>query len=97
MPSFAHLSDVHVGAFRQPSLQKLVLDAFNSALDVCLEKKVDFIVVSGDLFDSNIPDMGLVNAAVKKMREVREKSIPFYVIYGSHDFSPTQTSIVDIL
>ena len=97
MPSFAHLSDVHVGAFRQPSLQKLVLDAFNSALDICLQKKVDFVVVSGDLFDSNIPDMGLVNAAVKKMREVRESGVPFYVIYGSHDFSPTQTSIVDIL
>ena len=97
MPSFAHLSDIHVGAFRQPSLQRLVLDAFVSALDICLEKQVDFVVVSGDLFDSNIPDMGLVNAAVKKMREVREKGIPFYVIYGSHDFSPTQTSIVDIL
>ena len=97
MPSFAHLSDVHIGAFRQPSLQKLVLDTFNSALDICLQKKVDFVVVSGDLFDSNIPDMGLVNAAVKKMREVRESGVPFYVIYGSHDFSPTQTSIVDIL
>jgi DNA repair protein SbcD/Mre11 len=97
VPSFAHLADVHIGAFRQPALQKLVLDAFNSALDICLQRKVDFVVVSGDLFDLNIPDMGLVNSAVKKMREVKESGIQFYVIYGSHDFSPTQTSIVDIL
>ena len=97
MPSFAHLSDVHIGAFRQPVLQNLVVDAFNKAMDLCLQKRVDFIIISGDLFDSNIPDMGLLNSAVKKMAEVKEKGVPFYVIYGSHDFSPTQTSIIDIL
>src|SRR3989449_5664940 len=97
MYSFAHLSDIHVGAFRQPVLQNLVLEAFNKAMDVCMKRNVDFVVVSGDLFDSNIPDMALVNSAVKKMREVNERGIQFYVIYGSHDFSPTQTSIVDIL
>jgi exonuclease SbcD len=95
--SFAHLSDIHVGAFRQPTLQNLVLEAFNRAMDVCLQRKVDFVVISGDLFDSNIPDMRLVNSAVKKMREVRESGARFYVIYVSHDFSPTQTSMVDIL
>ena len=97
MYSFAHLSDVHIGAFRQPILQNLVIDAFNKAMDLCLQKKVDFIIISGDLFDSNIPDMGLLNSAVRKMGEVKEKGIPFYVIYGNHDFSPTQTSIIDIL
>ena len=94
---FAHLSDVHVGAFRQPALQKLVLDAFIAAMDVCIERKVDFIVIGGDLFDSNIPNMGLANMAVRKMKEVRDKGIPIYVVYGSHDFSPTQTSVVDML
>ena len=97
MPKFAHVSDLHIGAFRLPLLQSLVLEAFNKAMDICIDREVDFVVVSGDLFDSNIPDMGLVNAAVRKMSEVREKGIRLYVIYGSHDFSPTQTSIVDIL
>jgi DNA repair protein SbcD/Mre11 len=94
---FAHISDVHVGAFRQPALQKLVLDAFISAMDACMERKVDFIVIGGDLFDSNIPNMALANIAVRKMKEVRDKGIPIYVVYGSHDFSPTQTSVVDML
>jgi len=95
--SFAHLSDIHIGAFRQPALQNLVLKAFDDALDICVERGVDFVIVSGDLFDSNIPDMGLVNGAVRKIREVKDKGIQFYIVYGSHDFSPTQTSIVDIL
>ncbi len=86
-----------MGAFRHPVLQNLVLEAFNEAMDTCVERKVDFIVISGDLFDSNMPDMALANAAVKKLREVRNKGLLLYVIYGSHDFSPTQTSIVDLL
>ena len=97
MASFAHLSDIHIGAFRQPLLQDLALKSFTRSMDICIERAVDFIIVSGDLFDSNIPDMALANAAVKKIREVTKKSIPFYVVYGSHDFSPTQTSIVDLI
>jgi len=97
MFKFAHLSDIHVGAFRQPILQSLLLEAFNKALEICIERKVDFIVVSGELFDSNIPDMALANQAVKKLRELREQGIEVYVVYGSHDYSPTQASIVDLL
>lgn len=78
-------------------LRELSLNAFQKALDSCLKEHVDFIVVSGDLFHSNIPDMGVVNQAVMKMKEVRDKGINIYVIYGSHDFSPNETSIVDIL
>jgi hypothetical protein len=97
MHKFAHISDCHLGAHRDPVLQKLEFAAFEKALTRCVEEKVDFVVISGDLFHSNIPDMGVVNNAVKKMREVRDKGIPTYVIYGSHDYSPNETSIVDIL
>lgn len=97
MNSFAHISDVHIGAFRQPRLQQLVLDAFTKALDSCIERNVDFIIIAGDLFDSNLPDMSMVDKAVKKMDEVRKKGIEIYMVYGSHDFSPNQSSMVDIL
>ena len=97
MHSFAHLSDVHIGAFRHPLLQNLALKALESAMDVCIKRGVDFVIISGDLFDSNIPDMALVNSTVRKIKEVRNKGIGFYVVYGSHDFSPTQTSMIDIL
>jgi len=97
MHRFAHIADCHLGAFRDPVLRDLSLNAFQKALDACLEERVDFIIVSGDLFHSNIPDMGIVNQAVMKMKQVRDKGINIYVIYGSHDFSPNETSIVDIL
>jgi len=97
MHKFAHIADCHIGANREPVLQKLELKAFAEALDTCVKEKVDFIIVAGDLFHSNIPDLGVTNQAVRKMREVKEKGVPIYVIYGSHDYSPNETSIIDIL
>ena len=94
---FAHISDTHIGANREPALAQLEAQAFSSAMDVCVEKAVDFVIISGDLFQSGIPDLSAVDNAVKKMREVREAGIPIYVIYGSHDYNPNGKSIIDIL
>ncbi|WXG41896.1 MAG: exonuclease SbcCD subunit D [Candidatus Freyarchaeum deiterrae] len=94
---FAHISDCHLGFNRDPFLKTLEMEAFNYALDECVKRKVDFIIITGDLFHSNIPDLAVVNSAVKKMNEVVSQDIPIYVIYGSHDYSPNETSIVDIL
>jgi DNA repair exonuclease SbcCD nuclease subunit len=97
MFKFAHLADCHIGANREPVLEKLELTAFNKAMNICTQENVDFVLVSGDLFHANLPDMHVVNEAVKKMKEVKDAGIPLYVIYGSHDYSPNGTSIIDIL
>lgn len=91
------MSDIHIGAFRQPELKRLLLDAFEKAIDHCISEGVAFIVISGDIFDSNIPDLTSVRRATFKMKEATDKGIRFYVIYGSHDFSPNYASIVDVL
>ena len=97
MPKFAHMSDIHIGAFRQPELRALVLDAFEKAVDRCISEKVSFIVLAGDIFDSNIPDLSSVRRAAEKMKQAIDSGIRFYAIYGSHDFSPNYSSIVDVL
>ncbi len=97
MPRFAHMSDVHIGAFRQPELKDLVTKAFDQAITKCIEEKVDFVIISGDMFDSNIPDLSSVRKATGRIREARESGIRFYVVYGSHDFSPNHASIIDVL
>jgi DNA repair protein SbcD/Mre11 len=97
VPKFAHISDIHIGAFRQPELKGLVLDAFEGAIDRCIEARVEFVVLAGDIFDSNIPDLSSVRRAAEKMREAIDSGIRFYAIYGSHDFSPNFSSMVDVL
>jgi DNA repair exonuclease SbcCD nuclease subunit len=91
------MSDIHIGAFRQPELRSLVLSAFEAAIDSCMKENVDFTIMAGDIFDSNIPDLGAVRQAATKIREASDAGMRFYAIYGSHDFSPNYSSIVDVL
>jgi exonuclease SbcD len=97
MVRFAHMADVHLGAFREPRLRQANLDAFLNALDICLAEKVDFILICGDLFHTSLPDMGVVEQAAGKLRQVIDAGMPVYVIYGSHDFSAAERSMVDVL
>jgi hypothetical protein len=91
------MSDIHIGAFRQPELKDLVTKAFDLAIGKCMDEDVDFVIMSGDIFDSNIPDLSSVRKATGRIREAREKGIRFYVVYGSHDYSPNHASVVDVL
>jgi hypothetical protein len=97
MVRFAHMADVHLGAFREPRLREANLDAFLKALDICLAEKLDFILICGDLFHTSLPDMGVVEQAAGKLRQVIDAGMPVYVIYGSHDFSAAERSMVDVL
>jgi len=97
MNKFAHIADCHLGAQKYSELKELEIKAFEECLDKCMEEKVDFIIIAGDLFHSNLPDMGTVKQAVQKLKIVRDNGIPVYINYGSHDFSPNETSIIDVI
>ena len=94
---FAHLADVHLGAFRDATLRELNLEAFKRCLGECAAAKLDFIVIAGDLFHVALPDMRVVDEATKAMRAARDAGPRVYLVYGSHDYSPTATSVIDVL
>ena len=97
MFKFAHLADIHLGANRNPILETMEIEKFNRAMNKCMEEKVDFILICGDLFHIGIPDMSIVKNCVLKLKELYDQGIPVYVIFGSHDYNPNVDSIVDIL
>ncbi len=97
MVKFAHIADVHLGAFRDPTLRELNVLAFEKAIDRAISLESDFIIIAGDLFEIALPDMSVVDRAVRKMKELKDAGIPIYVVYGSHDYSATETSIIDVL
>lgn len=97
MHKFAHMSDCHIGAWRDEKLRNLNLQAFERTIDLCIEEKVDFIVISGDLFDTNIPDLYQVKRAVEKLAYAKDKGINIYLVYGSHDYNPNTISMIDVL
>ncbi len=94
---FAHLSDIHLGFQKHEALQKIEQDVFEKTLDECILRKVDFILIPGDLFHVNIPEMRVQKFAFAKFRQVYDAGIPVYVVYGSHDFSPVSNSVIDLL
>ena len=94
---FAHISDIHLGSYRSDeNLSKLEEKAFKQIMDKCLENGVDFVIISGDLFHNANPDLSTVITCTKKMKELYDKGIRFYMIYGSHDYTPGIISIVDV-
>ena len=94
---FAHLADLHVGAWRERALAEVGLAAVRTAFERCIEERVDFIVIAGDLFDATLPDMAHVRETAEVLRRVGEAGIPVYATYGSHDYSPSATSVIDVL
>jgi len=94
---FAHITDCHLGSWRSPKLRELNLEAFERAVEACVAERVDFILITGDFFDVNVPDLAPVKRAVEVLKGARERGVEIYLIYGSHDFSPNTVSMIDIL
>ncbi len=97
MVKFAHLADCHLGGWRQQELQDLNFLSFQKAISRCLEEKVDFILISGDLFDSAYPPIEILKETFAEFKKVKDSGIPVYIIAGSHDFSASGKSFLDVL
>ncbi len=97
MYKFAHITDCHLGSWRNPKLRDLNLHAFERAILISIKEQVDFILITGDFFDVNIPQLAPVKKAVEILKCARDSGIPIYMIYGSHDFNTANISMIDIL
>ncbi len=94
---FAHLADLHLGSWREPKMGELSSKAFTEAVDLCIKEKVDFILFAGDLFNTALPPIDKLKLVTKKLKELQDRQIPVYVIPGSHDFSPSGKTMIDVL
>lgn len=84
---FAHLADSHLG-FRQYGLQereKDLYEVFDKVIDKIIDENVDFVVHSGDLFQSAKPSPNALLAFQKGLLRLKGNGIPFYAIAGNHD------------
>lgn len=94
---FVHLADCHIGGWRDPQLSVLTLQAFSRAIAFCLDKSVDFVIIAGDLFNTALPSIDSLKHVVAELHKLKDKGIPVYLIAGSHDFSPSGKTMLDIL
>ncbi len=94
---FAHLADCHIGAWRDPVMKELPIQAFEHAVSVVLSRKADFLLVAGDLFNTAVPPLDMVKRTVTQLQRLKGASIPVYAIAGSHDYSPSGKTMLDVL
>jgi DNA repair protein SbcD/Mre11 len=95
---FAHLADAHVGAWpRDPAVRAALRESLLRALRVVEQRDAEFLLISGDLFHTPVPDPGEVAPVAAALRRLVDAGRRIYVIYGSHDYVAHRTSWLDVL
>ena len=94
---FAHMADCHLGSWREPELKDLSLKSFEKAIDICIKEHVGFVIISGDLFDISLPSIEIIKETASILKQLKENDISCYIIPGSHDFSPSGKTMLDVL
>jgi DNA repair exonuclease SbcCD nuclease subunit len=94
---FAHLGDCHLGSWRQPELKELNLQSFQEAIMKIIAYKLVFVLIAGDLFDSAYPPVETLKEAFNEFRKLKEAGIPVFLIAGSHDYSVSGKTFLDVL
>lgn len=94
---FAHLGDCHLGGWRESKLRDLNFESFKTAIEICIKEKVDFVLIAGDLFNTPIPSIECLKFAVEQLKKLKNNGIKCYAVAGSHDFSLSGRSIIDVL
>ena len=54
---FAHLADTHLGRQKDEKLRSIEKKVFQNTIDEILKNQEDFVLIAGDFFDINIPNM----------------------------------------
>ena len=92
---FLHTADIHLGrplksASQAPDhLNELFNNASYNALknifDQAINRRLDFVVISGDLYDSEARSVKASRNFLEECRRLKEFNIPVYIISGNHD------------
>ncbi len=82
---FLHISDCHLGGWKNEKLEDLNFKAFSQIIDEGIKNNIEAIIIAGDFFDIPIPSPKIFVKVVKKLKEVANKGIKIYAIEGSHD------------
>lgn len=92
---FVHTADIHLDsplrslAMRNRDLAALVGDATRRALvaivDLCLEERVDALIIAGDLYDGDQTSMKTARFLASQMARLHQAGVTVYKVRGNHD------------
>ncbi|XJZ28102.1 metallophosphoesterase [Bacillota bacterium Lsc_1132] len=93
--SFIHAADLHLDSpmaglrtLPDPIFKRVresTFQALKKLTDAAIEKKVDFVILAGDLFDGEDRSLKAQSRLRSEMQRLALHGIPVYVIHGNHD------------
>jgi len=93
--SFAHLADLHldtpfhglrdVNKGLADTLRDASLAAWDAAVDACLAADVDFVVVAGDVYDSEVAGVRAQLRFRDGLARLSAAGVASFVVHGNHD------------
>src|ERR1051326_1144771 len=86
---FIHLADVHLGYDQYGSKDRYndFAKAFQAILDEAIQRKVDAVLIAGDLFNKRAIDAQTLIQAYDCLQKLKEQRLPVIAIEGNHDRS----------
>src|ERR1700722_2160028 len=99
--SFLHAADIHLDSplrglerYEHAPVERIrsaTRRAFERMIDLALERRVDFVLIAGDLYDGDWRDFNTGLYLVRQLGRLRELKIPVFVIAGNHDAANKMT------
>jgi len=92
---FVHAADLHldtpfegigkVDASISSAIKDASLDAFDSLIDLTIDKRADFLVLAGDLYDGADRGVRAQLRVLRGLKKLSDAGIRTFIIYGNHD------------
>lgn len=92
---FIHTADIHLDsplkslAFKDQEASELVANAtrqcFTKIIDLCIDEKVDALIIAGDLYDGELRSMKTAEFFSSEMRRLVIAGIKAFIVRGNHD------------
>jgi DNA repair exonuclease SbcCD nuclease subunit len=92
---FIHMADLHLGSILHIGkkanaaladiFNKAVYNSFKNLCDIAIEQKVNFILISGDIYDREARSVKGNSFFIEQCKRLEERGISVYAIAGNHD------------
>lgn len=95
---FIHTADVHLGAQlnifgeKGKAARKAIEKTFSRIVDLAAEEKADFLLIAGDLFESNNPGKRLLDFVRLEFSRLNAAGIKVVITPGNHDAASSDSA-----
>ncbi|MGG6895421.1 metallophosphoesterase family protein [Rhizobium sp. BR 315] len=104
--SFIHAADLHLGspfqglALKDAAVAAVFVEAsrkaFSMLVGLAIERRVDFFVIAGDVYDGDWKDNKIGLFFNREMARLERAGIPVYLLRGNHDAASVITKTITL-